>query len=445
MTGHCTIPLSIALLIVQPSILLAQNTAGTAIVPETTAAVETTAEEQQLIEEPDLVPVTDPGDLDTSDQTGSTTKEPSAAETSPTTAKQPTDTATGAESPAAQEASAAEQETGTTIPEAERTALGITGADHELTVKYRERYLTDTGRQWLAGVLADSVPYRPYIRQQLQKENLPMILQYLPIVESNYKTSAVSRAGAVGIWQFMTNSMAPYLKKNAWYDDRRDPWKATDAALNKLSENYKMFGDWSIAIAAYNCGAGAMARLIKKYPGKDFWYLAEHNLLRTQSAQYVPKLLAIADIIENAEYYGAIEVGAADKMIEDVSVEEFDFVNVAGMLSLAQVSKVTGIPQETVSLLNPALFRGCTPARQTYKLRFPKGTGEAAESALKEHGVATDAVTYTVVQGDSLWSISRKYGVTVNDLCEVNNLKENGILSIGQTLIVPIFKEEKQK
>jgi membrane-bound lytic murein transglycosylase D len=404
--------------------------------PKDTEPAETTdaSSDEADVDEQGLVPITDPGDIDTEDLTP-----PEDTET--------TQPAAGTEGStpnvSTQDGDIPPEQLGTVFPEAERKPLELEGVDHELTEKYRVRYLTTNGKQWLAKALADSAPYRPYIRQQLAEKNLPLILQYLPIVESNYKTSAVSRAGAVGIWQFMTNSMAPFLKKNSWYDERRDPWKATDAALVKLAENYKMFGDWEIAIAAYNCGAGAMTRVLKKNPDKDFWYLAENKQLRSQSTEYVPKLLAIADIIENAEYYGAIEVGAADKIIEDVPVEQFDFVNVAGMFSLAQISKITGIDEDMVNMLNPALFRSCTPARQTYQLRLPLGTGENAEKQLKDHGVATDALTYTVKSGDSLWGISRKFGLTVQDLCDVNNIKEKAILSIGQTLIVPIFKEEK--
>lgn len=335
-----------------------------------------------------------------------------------------------------------EEPLGIILPDPSRKHVGIEGAENPLTVKWIEYYLTNSGKQALVKALSDSEPYRPYIREQLKQKKMPLYLQYLPIVESNYKTTAVSRAGATGIWQFMTNSMAPFLKKNSWYDERRDPWKSTDAALSKLMDNYRTFGDWAIAIGAYNCGAGAMARIRKSNPGKDFWYLAEKGKLRQQTAQYVPKLIAIADIIENAEYYGAIEIGLADKLIEDVVFEDFDYVTVAGMFSLAQISKVTGIELSTVEQLNPALLKYCTPPRETYKLRFPKGTGPSAEEKLKKEGVSTDAITITVKKGDSLWSISRKYGVTVADLCSVNNIKENDILAINQTLIIPIFKEE---
>jgi membrane-bound lytic murein transglycosylase D len=128
---------------------------------------------------------------------------------------------------------------------------------------------------------------------------MPPALEYLPVVESEYKPLATSRSGARGLWQFMENSIKPFMEKNEWIDERLDPWKSTDAALSKLQDNYKMFGDWPIAIAAYNCGAGAMQRILKKAPEKTFWYIAEKGLLRDQSVQYVPKFLAISELSEN--------------------------------------------------------------------------------------------------------------------------------------------------
>lgn len=317
--------------------------------------------------------------------------------------------------------------------------LELEGAQHQLTKKIREQFLTERGQKIIIASLKASELYLPYIRQKLEEKNLPMILQYLPIVESNFVPQAVSKTGATGIWQFMENSMAPFLKKDPWFDERRDPWLSTDAALAKLSENFKMFGDWEIAIAAYNCGSGAMGRVTKKNPDKDFWYLAENGFLKNQTAQYVPKLLAIADIIENAEYYDVPAVAFALAEISD-EVKDFDYVKTTGMLSFNQISKVTGIDKNIIYQLNPALFRNCTPARQVYNLRLPKGSGENAELALKNAGIASDAVIYTVEKGDSLWAISRRYGISVEDLCVVNGIKENGILSIGKKLIVPIFK-----
>jgi len=325
-------------------------------------------------------------------------------------------------------------------PRPERKPLELEGADHPLTEKYRERYLTERDRKWIIQALKRSVPYRPYIRQQLEAKQLPMILQYLPIVESYYNVNAVSSTKATGIWQFMENSMAPYLTKDTWYDDRRDPWKSTDAALAKLEWNYKQFGDWEIAIAAYNCGAGAMGKAVKKNEGKDFWYMAENGQLKTQSAQYVPKLLAIADIIENAAYYNVPDIAEADALIDGAEVEEFDYITTAGMFSLKQIAETGGIEQSVIELLNPALLRKCTPARQSYSLRLPKGTATDVGEKLKNAGTAADALIYTVKEGDTLWGISRKYGLTVADLCEINNIKEKSVLRIKQKIIVPIFQ-----
>ena len=321
-----------------------------------------------------------------------------------------------------------------------RKELDIEGADNTLCERFHNQFLTTQGRQQLVQALKDSAPYRPFILATLEANGLPSVIQYLPIVESNYKTNAVSRSGATGLWQFMENSMSPFLKKNSWYDERYDPWKSTEAAVAKLKDNYKMFNDWALALAAYNCGAGAMSRILKKNPGKDFWYLAEHNLLSQQSALYVPKLLAIADLVENAEYYGLDDIAQAAKESAESPIEEFDYLTVVGMMSLTQIASLTGIEKATVTRLNPALFRNCTPAGSSYELRLPKGTAKEAEEKLKDAGLAMDAVIYTVQQGDTLWGISRKYGVTVDDLCQVNGIKENGILSIGQKVIVPVFK-----
>lgn len=330
-----------------------------------------------------------------------------------------------------------------TVPEPARADLGIPGADHELTEKFRKQYLSESGRKFLVSVLEASTPYRPYIRQRLSERGMPLFIQYLPVVESNFKTNAVSSTGATGMWQFMENSMAPFLKKDSWYDERLDPWLSTDAALAKLTDNYKMFGDWALALAAYNCGAGALSRILRQNPGATFWQLAEKGRLRDQTKNYVPKLLAIADIIENAEHYGALEVHLAAMLSERDDARIFETSETAyitGMYSLDQIAGISGISPVTLRFLNPALRRGFTPAGSRYALRVPQGTASAVEEAMKSAGAPSDAITLKVQKGDSLWAISRRYGVTVADLCAVNNIKENGILSIGQTIIVPIME-----
>ncbi len=331
------------------------------------------------------------------------------------------------------------------LPTVPRKELEIWGADHPMAVKYREKFLTGQNKKWLIEALERSVMYRPYIIEQLQEKGLPLLLQYLPIVESYYNVYAVSYAGATGIWQFMTNSMGSKLSKNTWYDERRDPWKSTDAALDKLFYNYEHFGDWALGIAAYNCGTGAMNKVIKSNEGKDFWYLAENGKLKQQTAQYVPKLLAIADIIENAEYYGAEDIAEAAALIGDEPADHFDYFTTNNMYSIEQIAKITETDASLLRTLNPALLRSCTPARYTYAFRLPAGTiteertPEFIAKSLKDLGTPDDAIIYTVQEGDTLWGLSRKYKLSVQDLCDTNNIKENGVLRIKQQLIIPVL------
>lgn len=330
---------------------------------------------------------------------------------------------------------------GDVYPEPSKINLNIPGLNHELTQKYIELYQSKENSSWLAQSLVNSAPYRPYIRQKLAEKNMPSYLQYLPVIESNYKITAVSKSGAKGMWQFMDNSMAPLLKKSSWYDQRYDPWLETDAALIKLMDNYKMFGDWNLAIAAYNCGGGAMRRLLKAHPKADFWYLAEHNHLRTETKLYVPKLLAVAELVENAEYYGLINVGVADKMIEFTEIEEFDYVKMSGVLTMEQLSQIVDVNVETLKFLNPSLLKGMTPPEQ-FEIRLPHGKGEAAEAALRKADIPGNTLNYTVQKGDNLSVISRKFDVTIDEICKINQISRDSILSIGQVLTIPVYDPE---
>ena len=150
---------------------------------------------------------------------------------------------------------------------------------------FRKQYLSPKWSALLRGYLESAMEYRLYVRKAVQDAQMPEMLEYLPVVESNYKTNAKSRSGAIGMWQFMANSVWPFLTLNDFVDERLDPWKSTDAALKKLTDNYNVFNDWLLAIAAYNCGVGAMNKAIKKAGGvKDFWYLAENGYLTKQTS-----------------------------------------------------------------------------------------------------------------------------------------------------------------
>ena len=188
-----------------------------------------------------------------------------------------------------------------------RISLGIVPdeiLDRPEVEKFRKQYLTGKWSKLLYSYLESAMEYRLYVRKAIQEKEMPEILEYLPVVESNYKTNAKSKSGAIGMWQFMANSVWPFLTLNDFVDERLDPWKSTDAALRKLTDNYNYFNDWLIAIASYNCGVGAMNKVLRKAEEKDFWYLVDHKLLPQQTADYVPKLIAIADLAINSDYYG---------------------------------------------------------------------------------------------------------------------------------------------
>lgn len=305
--------------------------------------------------------------------------------------------------------------------------------------KFRNLYMSEKWSSLLKAYLESAMEYRLYVRKAIADNELPEYLEYLPVVESNYKTNAKSKSGAIGMWQFMENSVYPFLTLNDFVDERLDPWKSTDAALKKLIDNYKTFDDWYIAIAAYNCGAGAMKRILKKAEEKDFWYLLDHKLLPNQTAEYVPKLIAIADLAINAEYYG-IDIPSHNEEYEILENEKnglYDYLTVNKAYSISQLATEMRIDLNELKRLNPSFTRGMTHPAKTSSIRLPLGMQQSGEDAIAKLDPIEFPFTYKVVAGDSLWSISRKYKVSVQSICDINNIKENDILKIGKTLYIP--------
>lgn len=305
--------------------------------------------------------------------------------------------------------------------------------------KFRQQYLSEKWSKLLYQYLEDAMEYRLYVRKAIQEKEMPAILEYLPVVESNYKTNAKSRSGAIGMWQFMANSVWPFLTLNDFVDERLDPWKSTEGALKKLNDNYNYFQDWLLAIAAYNCGVGAMTKCLKKAQEKNYWYLVDHNLLPSQTAHYVPKLLAIADLAMNSKYYG-IELPDHEQEFKELINERdgnFDYLEVNKAYSITQLAQEMRIDEDSLKHLNPSFILGMTHPTKKTQIRLPLGMKEPAQEAIKKLTPIEFPFKYTVVAGDSLWSISRRYGVTVQDICDLNNIKENAILKIGKVLYIP--------
>ena len=313
--------------------------------------------------------------------------------------------------------------------------LDIDYPEHELILKYHLEFNTNYGEKLLSSILTRAEPYRAFIREKLIEYELPLCLEYLPVIESNYNIKAVSKSGAVGLWQFMENSIAGLLTKNNWIDERKDPWLSTEAAIKKLKENYEYFKDWPLALAAYNMGLGGLSRKIKATGCKTFWELVDGGHLKTETTNYVPKFLAIADLITNAKYYGLD--------LPEYNPEnsyKVETVNLSFQVSLEQLAKASSVSVKTLQSLNPGLSYSVTPYTNNFKLRVLSADKEKISQALATLK-PLDANIYTVEKGDTLWGISRRYGLTVDALCMANNIKENQILRIGTRLVLPILKQ----
>ena len=299
-----------------------------------------------------------------------------------------------------------------------------------LVVHYREEFLSNFGARWINQALEDGAAYRAYVRKKITELEMPACLEYLPLIESSYKPSARSRTGALGLWQFMENSVAPFLKKNSLIDERLDPWKSTDAALAKLRDNYRRFGDWLLALAAYNSGAGAVSRALAQSREKTFWALSDSHLLREESRRYVPKFLALCDVIANQEHFGVSYAS-----LDDFEGEAYGYYEYENPVIVSELARALELDEALFKKLNPALLVDAAPAGFSFRLPL-----EAMDKASAAFEASRAEGAHVVVKGETLWGISRRYGITVDALCAANALSEKDILPIGKVLIVPIFK-----
>ena len=310
---------------------------------------------------------------------------------------------------------------------------------HPLVQKQIEQYTSNFAKDWLSSVMTESLKYRAYVQKVLKDTDMPLNLQYLPVIESSYKISALSKSGAYGMWQFMKNSISPFnIRINSWMDERKDPWLTTNAAVKKLKENYDYLGSWELALAAYNCGLGAMNRTIKKAGNSDFWYLAEKGFLKTETKNYVPKFLAICHILDNKEEYGLEFPEPNLKTDNSVTFAE---ISVNRSIDLGILAEKADIEKELLTFYNPSLYYNVTPPDTTYKLRVPTEKKNEIEQLLASSNLPLIKYhVYTVKSGDSLYALSKHYEIPVAEIQRVNKI--NGtIIKIGQKLMIPAIKD----
>ncbi|ABM02354.1 Lytic transglycosylase, catalytic [Psychromonas ingrahamii 37] len=292
----------------------------------------------------------------------------------------------------------------------------------------------------LAEVSKRAEPFLYLIIEQIEAKNLPLELALLPVVESTFNPFAYSQSHASGLWQFMPATGVRFgLTQDWWYDGRRDVYASTDAALTYMDilHNY-LNEDWLHALAAYNSGEGRVERAVranKKYnKPTDYWHLS----LPIETQEYVPKLLALVDILRNHKKYGIELPVIANKQV-------LTYVDTGSQLDLAYAAELAELSPDDLQLLNPAYNRWVTSPNGPHRLLIP--TKIAQQFSQKLANTAQNKRTrwsrYTVQSGDNLGFIARENYTTINILKQVNNL-DSAFIKIGQPLLIP-FASEAQK
>ncbi len=275
--------------------------------------------------------------------------------------------------------------------------------------------------------------YLPLMEKELKYAGLPKELVYLSMIESGYNQRACSPANAVGLWQFIDGTARQYdLDINKYLDERRDAEKSTKAAVAFLSELYKEFGDWHLAVAAYNAGPGKISKGLDKYNVSNFWELAREDYLALETKRYVPKLIAAIIIAKNPEKYGFSNVQKSRPL-------QYATLKVPPGLSLDALAVACNSSVKEIKFLNQELRQGKTPPnRSGYEAKIPIASQEIASKNISRlHSVVTTGFkSHRVKRGETLSTICRDYGINKTTLLKVNNLR-SGKLARGQYIRIP--------
>ena len=292
-------------------------------------------------------------------------------------------------------------------------------------------YYQTAARDAIRKYLSRSTKYIPMITRILREYGLPTDLVYLALVESGYNPHAYSWARAMGMWQFIASTGRLYnLERTWWYDERKDPVKATHAAARFLKDLYDEFGSWELALAAYNGGPGRVRNTTKKQNTQDFWKLR----LKKQTMDYVPFFMAASMICKNPERFGFSEINYEPEW-------KFDVVRIDRSIELKAVADALNCPVSSLQELNPELLRQFTPPnKKHYDLRIPPGTEDQFWAAYDGLPAAkqTSWAQHKVRRGETVASIARKYGISEYAILEANNLSRRAKLTAGRSIIIPV-------
>jgi membrane-bound lytic murein transglycosylase D len=303
---------------------------------------------------------------------------------------------------------------------------------NDSVLQYLSFFQTPHGRLIVETGLRRAGRYHDMIRRVLREEGLPQDLIYLAQAESAFQPTAVSRAGARGIWQFMPYRGEEYdLSRSWWIDERSDPEKATHAAAHHLRDLYGMFGDWYLVMAAYNSGPGNVTKAIERTGYADFWELQKRNVLPEQTKNYVPIILALALVAKDPPLYGV--------QVDPDKPPDVDLVKPGHPIDLRLAADATGTDLDDLRMLNPELLRLVTPDLPNFELRLPVGTAAKFKAAIAT--IPADKWKswriHEVVEGETLASIAKRYRISVSTIKETNHLESVSDISLGEKLTIP--------
>jgi membrane-bound lytic murein transglycosylase D len=300
---------------------------------------------------------------------------------------------------------------------------------------YIHFFQSERGRSILQAGYRRSGRYRALIQRVFAEEGVPQELIYLAQAESGFLPRAVSYKNAVGMWQFIAGTGSIYqLQRTGSYDERLDPEKATHAAAKYLKDLYARYDDWYLAMAAYNCGAGAVDRAIERTGYADYWELLKRHALPKETSGYVPIILAMTIAAKNPQDYGL-------ENVEFDAPVEYDTIQVAAATNLNLVADAAMQPLSIIRELNPALLKNVAPAG--FQIHVPKGASDTTEAALNTVPAANRAAwrLHHVSAGDTLATIAKSYHMTPERIADVNRASDS--LEAGDVLLIPAAYHEE--
>lgn len=292
------------------------------------------------------------------------------------------------------------------------------------------------GRGHFRRYLERSGRYMPLMQEILRKNGMPQDLIYVALIESGFNTQARSYASAVGPWQFISSTGRRYgLRIDSWVDERRDPYKSTQAAVEYLKDLHQEFRDWYLAMAAYNGGEGRVRQAIDATGSRNFWEMSvDRGAFRAETRDYVPKFIAAAIMAKMPERFGFGRIDYKPPFDYETAVVETQ-------TDIPVIARLAGVSEDDVIDLNPHLVGGTTPpGAHDYRIRLPKGRATAFQGAYaalpKEERL--QVVRYAVRRGDTLARVARRYGLSARALASANGLSgRQKRLPVGTTLTIP--------